>query len=659
VGNDRRASLVSHRWIAGLVVAIALGASSIPALAFGLDGHEIIEATAYKRLLALPAVPGTGPPAISGRALLAALIATGVLVAPPCFDRTHPDGDCGAAQRLDLPLRYWPTLRSGVPDLVLDRQLGQRGQCQHFMADAADSLSPVDPRFGVPGRLATAAYLRCIHVAGSVFDGILRDPRLAEWRIAGTYVLMHALEDSYSAAHVDRDPHFQIVHLLSWTLIDWPFYALHGKWGFPASTHHAVSDGRDSDYLRGDVRISDGRTCRDLHHPYAVPEECLTERAKAAAGTVVDFLVLTYRLRARAVDEARPASLFPPAPSTDAALWLDFVRRDLPSVVVAPELPFEPQMALARPDVFVGAQGVLGEHLWGVGLWGARLFMGPAAPFLLGLGGAVGFHRRDGVDELAGTAQLSLLLPLVRRFTIGVAPAGFQVACHTHFESCQTDVVATLGELLVPLGAAAWLGVEGPRWSWTERSVGPAWIGLSLGWSHEALPAFEQPSPEGVATWDPPAPEEVRSYRRTRSSREVFLAATVGSRPDNMFVGAGLDWRLDRDRWNRRAGFDPGAQVEIDAGRIDSDAAGASLAVAPTLRAYVLSDRIAVTATPALMRVGAFADRAVAFDVAARAGLALEIGRLELEADSPPLSYVSQSRWHGLPITMRLGLRFE
>ena len=139
----------------------------------------------------------------------------------------------------------------------------------------------------------------------------------------------------------------------------------------------------------------------------------------------------------------------------------------------------------------------------------------------------------------------------------------------------------------------------------------------------------------------------------------MFLAATVASGPDNMFVGAGLDWRLDRDRWNRRVGLDPGAQVEIDAGRIDSEVAGASLAAAPTLRAYVLSERIAVTATPALIRVGAFADRAVAFDVAARAGVALEVGRLELEVDSPPLSYVSQARWHALPITMRLGLRFD
>ena len=59
---------------------------------------------------------------------------------------------------------------------MIDRQLGQQGQCQHFMANTEDGLSPPDPRTGVPGALATTAYLRCIRVAGQVFDGILRDP---------------------------------------------------------------------------------------------------------------------------------------------------------------------------------------------------------------------------------------------------------------------------------------------------------------------------------------------------------------------------------------------------------------------------------------------------------------------------------------------------
>ena len=59
------------------------------------------------------------------------------------------------------------------------------------------------------------------------------------------------------------------------------------------------------------------------------------------------------------------------------------------------------------------------------------------------------------------------------------------------------------------------------------------------------------------------------------------------------------------------------------------------------------------------MRVGAFDNRAVALDIAARGGIAFELGRLEVDADSPPLSYVSQARWHALPITVRLGLRLD
>ncbi len=81
--------------------------------------------------------------------------------------------------------------------------------------------------------------------------------------------------------------------------------------------------------------------------------------------------------------------------------------------------------------------------------------------------------------------------------------------------------------------------------------------------------------------------------------------------------------------------------------------------MAPTLWAYLVPNRFALTATPALIRFGAIADRAVAVDVAGRAGIALDLGRLELEADSPPLSYVSRDRWSALPITMRLGLQFD
>jgi hypothetical protein len=639
--------------VAGVVAALALLASS-PAVAFDLDGHEVIEASAYKRLLALDVVPGTG---VSGRTLLGSLIETGVLFQPPCFDRRRWRADCGADQRLDLPVLHWPLLRSGGPDLVLDRQLGQQGQCQHFMARTSDAMSPIDPRLGVPVALATTAYSRCIRIAGVVFDGILRDPQLAQWRMVGTYVLMHAIEDSFSAAHVDRDAHFNVVHLLSWTLIDWPVSFIHGRASFPAPTHHAVTDARDGDYVRGDARTADGRACRDIHHPYAYPDECLTERAKAATDAVVDYLIAIYRLRARAIAQGRQASLFAPESDEEVAVWAGFLRAHVRSVAAPVEVADRPQAFLPRPDAFVGVQAQAGERRLGLGAWAGQLFFGPALPFALGVSGTVGYARYAGVGQLGAGVNLSLLLPLVRRLAIGAAPAGFRLRCDVHMRDCAEDVVAIVGMLIVPLGDSLWLGIDGPHWSWTERAFSTSWFGLAFGWSHESLSRRAPPASDAATLWDPPRPDDVRAYRSARATRALYLATTFATGSHDSFVGGGVDWRWDHDRWDRRSGLAPGLQLEVNDGAVDGTQRGGAFAMAPVLRAYVIPSRLALTATPALVRV--LLKVPVQVDVAARAGIALEIGRLELAVDSPPLSYVSQSRWHALPFTVRLGLQIE
>ena len=180
------------------VALLALGlatAAERAAFGFGLEGHEIIEAAAYKRLLSADVVPGTR---VSGRTLLATLIADGVLYQPPCFN-LDPGGGCRLGGRLDAPIGYWPVLGSGTLDLIIDRQLGQEGQCQHFMAETKDALSPLDPQLGVPSALVTTAYTRCMLIAGTAFDRILRVPRLANWRLGGAYALMHGIEDAFSA----------------------------------------------------------------------------------------------------------------------------------------------------------------------------------------------------------------------------------------------------------------------------------------------------------------------------------------------------------------------------------------------------------------------------------------------------------------------------
>jgi hypothetical protein len=641
-----------RRWLAGAAFVVALFVAA-PAAAFELEGHEIIEAVAYKRLMAMDAVPGTGPPAVSGRLLLARLIATGVLLAPPCFDRTLGDGDCDAEARLAQPLAFWPLLGSGTPDLVLDRQLGQRGQCQHFMAKTSDGLTPIDPRFGVPGDLATVAYARCARLAGVVFDGILRDPYRAGWRLAGTYAFMHAIQDSFSAAHANRDARFRIVHLLSWKLIDWPRYFAQGRGRFPAATHHGLTDDRDKDYLDWKGSTPDGQACKSFRHPYAVPEVCLTPRAKAAAAAVVAFLVLIYQTRTSADGQARPTSLF--SSSDASAGWLAYLRAHLASDAAPAELPEGPQSPLPRSDVLVGVQGLVGDGAWGAGLWNAKLFfVRPVIPFALGLTGAVVYVRSDQGRYYAAAAGLNLLLPLVRRFTIGASPAGVRFACDTRFDGCAADLVATAGVLLIPVGDAVWFGLEGPQYSWTTRDWGRTWLGLSLGWAHERGPRPRPPGADAIASWDPPRPDQVHAYRAGLWTRALYFGATVASKQDNAFVGVGMDWRRDRDRWNRRSGLCPGVQLEVYEGTIDQRTHGGGVAAAPTLRAYLVPDRISAVATPALVRFGVLGDGAIGVDVAARAGVSAEVGNIELTVDSSPLSYLSRDRWHSFPITVRL-----
>lgn len=640
------------RW--GTLGFAVLVLAAAPARAFDLTGHEIIEATAYKRLLAMDQVSGTG---VSGRGLLAALIDQRVLLPPPCFDLARARGDCDDRARLDLPLGFWPVLGSGTPDLVLDRQLGQRGQCQHFMAQTSDALSPVDPAVGVPGALATTAYLRCVTIFGSAFDGILRDPALAHWRIAGTYVLMHGLEDSFSAAHADRDEQRRVRYLLSWTLIDWPRYLMRGIRAFPAGTHHAVTDHRDADYLRDGARAPDGRACKDLHNAYAVPEACLTPRALAAADAITDLLVLLYRLRAHAASQGRVPTLLASSTGEEATDWSAYLREHVDGVSARPQLPTERREPPPRPDVFLGLQGTAGPRSWGVGPWGARLvFLRATVPFAMGVVGGASYRRDDRGDTFGAAFGLSLLLPLVRRFTIGASPASLRFSCDPRFRSCSPEVQATLGQVLIPLGSGAWMGATGPEWSWTERTMGGTWFGMVLGWSHEVGPPREPPPPIARETWNPPRFDEVHAFRLTHATRVMYLATTAWAKEEDAFLGGGLEWRLDRDHWNRRTGFAPGFQLEVDQGSLGGGSRGGGLAAAPTARVYVVPDRVALTLTPLLVRAGVLVTGSLGVDVAARGGLAFEIGNIEVAVDSFPLSYLPDGRRELFPLTVRLGV---
>jgi hypothetical protein len=625
--------------------------------AFGLVGHEIIEATAYKRLMALDAVPGTGTPAVSGRTVLATLIATNVLLPPPCFDRSRWSPGCDDDLRLELPLRHWPLLGAGAPDLVIDRQLGQQGQCQHFMARTDDGTSAVDPRFGVPGDLVTTAYDRCVRIVGLAYDGILTNPTRASWRLVGTYALIHALEDSFSAAHVDRDAHFKIVHLLSWTLIDWPRNLFTGKRhvGYAAPTHHAVTDARDYEYLEQDGSAHGGKPCKSFLHPYAVPEECLTPRALAAVDAVFDLLVMTYRIRVGPGGQARPASILVDSEARGA--WQGYLDEHFASVAAKAEVPREPfTQTKPRTDWFLGAHVGAGDGAWAAGVWGAHLgFVRPVVPFALVNSGGIIYSRVHGASGLTGVYTLGLALPLVRRFTIGASPIGVAVGCNTHVSDCSVDLTAGVGVLLIPLGDSTWLGLEGPRYSWIDRRWSEVWAAVAFGWSYEDVPHPRTFAPDAAAAWNPPRPDEVHAYRGARGTRTLHVIASVGSRDDDAYFGGAVGLRRDRDAWNQRSGLCPELELALFHGRVDATRNAGVVSVAPSLRTYVVADKISLVATPALMRAGALGSGKVGFDLGARAGIALQLERVELGVDSAPLSYLSDDLRHAFPLAVRIG----
>ena len=645
------------RLAAGAAV-LAILTCDAPARAFELHGHMVIEAAAYKRLLALAAVPEAG---VSGRTVLAALIADGVLLEPPCFDGHHPRGGCGPADRPRRPLAYWPVLGSGAADLIIDRQLSARAQCQHFMAETADGLSAPDPATGIPRALATTAYTRCVAGLGVALEGIVRDPLLARGRLVGAYALMHAVEDSFSAAHAARDGEGRIEHLLSWKLLDWPAYHARGLSSFPPETHHAVTDARDGDYLRTDGRADDGTPCTDLPNPYAIPESCLTPRARAAVSAVADLLVLTYRLRVRTRAEGREVSL---ASGEDRDLWRRYVAAHLASAVVAAEDPPPGQsIGFPRTDLFLGVRGSLGrDGSWGTSLWGSRFFYGPAVPFALLLSGGAGYERVSTVDgktgQLTGALGLGLALPLVRRFTVGFAPAGLAVSCDVHLAHCAPILFATLGELVIPLPASMWLGLEGPRWSWNDRALRGPLVALALGWSHEDRPTARPPDEASARDWDPPAPGEVSAYRAAPVTWALSLAATAGSTAENEWLGGQFDVRWDRDRWDRRAGFGPGVSLAVARGSIDG-AHGSAVTLAPSLVWYAMPNLLGAALVPVALRVDTRDGHDPRVDAVGLLSVVLDVARVEIAVDSPPLSYVSTARWHALPLAVRLGLLLQ
>jgi hypothetical protein len=274
-------------YIAVLFGLILSGVMSGVSYGWTVEGHNIIEASAYRRLLAMTDIAQlshiAGHP-FSGKDALDLLIAYRIL------DKPHRWGE----KVNDEPLLSMPIVRSGNLDMVLSRQFEGNSQCFHFMAEASDVYwdTTTDPTYHYPHMLYDSAYPRCIAFITSMFNVVLNNAEASHASDHDVYGLIHSIADSYSAAHVDRDTTtWNIVHLNVWQPTAFIPYLFH-PWAerfYHGDTHHKTTDERDLDYF--DRTVNDPRCSNDIS-PWQVDDDCLSVRGNKAAGAVEGLLIV-------------------------------------------------------------------------------------------------------------------------------------------------------------------------------------------------------------------------------------------------------------------------------------------------------------------------------------------------------------------------------
>ncbi len=625
-------------------IALFCAVTAAPAAhAWTPEGHEAIEAAAYRRLIARETVPDRG---VSGTEVLRRLIRRGVLEAPPCFEpETGSDlaASCAAA-RERAPLDWWPVLGSGSQDLLFSRQLGHRGQCFHFMADDPDGEGPPDPELGVARTLAGRAYERCVRTLHALIDELFADPDAARERGRGAYALLHAVADAWSPAHVEREGGVgRIRWLKTWVVrdgISWLWKRTRRK------TQHAAIDGRDEAWIR------DGRACADHPHPYALPESCLSAPAARAARALEELLILLERVGPDAATGTRRALDDPDA----EAAWRGYLAEYFASSTERDRRgTLEPARREWRPNLLFGVRGGAGRDApEGTVLVAALPHSPESLPFVPAATAAASWRRVAGVERYAFGIDLALLVPISSTIALGTTPAAAELACDEN-GACAADLHATSIHLWWFLEAGPWLALAGPRWSWVERGwVGPI-ASLAAGWAFDVDMSGSPPRRRfGDARWVPPSLAEA-SYRRGVVARALLFESTVLSTAEDHAVGVVFEARWTRDRWDHRTGLSFGVATAITHGR----SAGRSfdeLVLSPALRYWLAPHVFALTAEPLVGGAGYDRDgKEVVWDLAGRAGVSLMIGQVELALSGPRISYLDEERRSWRPFTARLG----
>ncbi len=666
-----------HTW--GLVVALVGVAPA--ALAFKAGGHDIIEAHAYRALAEGTARydDGLGGEA-DGRQVLEDLMEAGILKGARCFPVYWRGRGCPPPESASA-LDWWPRPWTGHSDMVFSRQFGPVGQCYHFLGRRSD-----ERRGKTPG-LDGVAYARCMGTLRELLNVVAgADPRLAHGQNNGIYELMHAVGDSFSSAHAERegDGTGPVRWLRTWNMV--PLFQRED-----AALRHSFDDGRDQRFRDTGALAEDPGCDVDTEHPYTFKRECLSAEARAAVEGLREALVVAWRVRNRMTGVCR--GQVPMECPENLRDWRAYEARYLrPPPAAALRAGADEGYRLVSEDldtlaqVYVGAVGVAGPG----GTVGARavlpLTMAPdrVRPLLpsVGMMGGVWWDGA-GRSGFEGELDLTLSLPFSEYFALGVSPyrlswrPGVDAVPRALFGTPQLDVFLRRDDVGVPL----WLRFTGPvaydvfqdraRWFGAltvgvhveealriQTEVRQQGVGRSavtqLAREHALdVEAVSELGVETTRSWNPPGLEGV-SLPKYLPRRAIYLGA--GATTDGGVV-TGLtvlqDIGAERTPWRWALG-----------GRLFADGRGpearGSTRYGLSLEARVFPLRfLGLVVDPAEGTWAPDARRGrSAFGLGGRAGLALRWEVLQAVVRTPPFSYSRRVWERSAGMEMELGLDF-
>ena len=495
--------------------------------------------------------------------------------------------------------------------------------------------------------LQWTAYERCKQELELILEAIVEDPKKARFEARGMYELMHAVMDSYSKAHTERDyanvtpgtdPRIRYLKVWQPTVPD-PFTDA------SRNSRHEIFEPRDDDYIDR-FRVVDGRPCTDfVGKPYSMPPGCLSDTGRLAVNALKDLAHLVVDLRRK----QKPRHV-------DAA-WEMFVQKHLAHVERPARLNRNPppRERDTIPFLFLGTRA---QFVPAAGQIETSLFLryiltsGAFDPLTLAASVEVGSRRVPGqANELVLREDIDTEFTLGNNIAVGLTPLSFETV---GVGTGRLEVASRAVRLdwfepfaLRRVALSLWGPVE---YAWFNNNVRWSFgFGVSGALLEQRPGAYDRrssdPNPTADKSWNHPPPwdSELRTSGGLRPRFGVFIGATSGT--EGVVVGQSgkVEEGLEVSFWKRNPWDElRPLSTSVLVGGTFSPQAGSPPGLRTAVTAFVAERWYPLNPLGLTVEVG-YASRdlshADAFpqSVQTRGGLVLTIGQLDIVLLSPSL----------------------